>query len=249
MSNKGRASGDRLSRQARRSASISSPDDLESDVEFSQEEVFDRIAPGWYSRRHWSIFRHELEDLAVRWQEGRLLNIGCGHGADFLPFRSGFELYGLDFSVEMLRYARKYAQKFEFEARLVQGDASNLPFASGSFDRAIAVASIHHLQTRESRQNAFKELHRVLKPGGEAFITVWNHWQPRFWSKPVDTHVMWKTKGAVLYRYYHLFSRGEAERLSRRAGLQVIRSYSEASYHFPLRLFSKNICLLVAKVN
>jgi tRNA (uracil-5-)-methyltransferase TRM9 len=48
-------------------------------------EVFDQIASGWYNFRHYSIFRPELEALARKWQKGRLLNIGCGHGADFLP--------------------------------------------------------------------------------------------------------------------------------------------------------------------
>ena len=76
------------------------------------QDVFDRIAPGWYNFRHWSIFRSELEEMARRWQRGRLLNAGCGHGADFLPFIRGFDLYGVDFSSDMLRFARKYAEKF-----------------------------------------------------------------------------------------------------------------------------------------
>ena len=44
-------------------------------------EVFNRIAPGWYNYRHWTIFRHELEELAQEWGQGKLLNLGCGHGA------------------------------------------------------------------------------------------------------------------------------------------------------------------------
>ena len=75
----------------------------------TNREVFDEIAPGWYNFRHWSIFRNELESLAARWREGRLLNLGCAHGPDFLPFRDGFELYGVDFSLGMLELARKYA--------------------------------------------------------------------------------------------------------------------------------------------
>ena len=67
----------------------------------TNQDVFNQIAPSWYNYRHWSIFRAELEMLAKRWQNGRLLNAGCGHGADFLPFCAGFELHGVDFSVEM----------------------------------------------------------------------------------------------------------------------------------------------------
>ncbi|MDH5696853.1 MAG: class I SAM-dependent methyltransferase, partial [Dehalococcoidia bacterium] len=76
------------------------------------KDIFDQIAPGWYSFRHWSIFRSELEALEQRWQRGKLLNIGCAHGPDFLPFRQGFDLYGVDFSGEMLKFAGKYSKKF-----------------------------------------------------------------------------------------------------------------------------------------
>ena len=66
-------------------------------------EVFDQMAPGWYNFRHYSIFIPELEMLAKRWQKGKLLNLGSGHGADFLPFKDNFELYGVDFSGEMIK--------------------------------------------------------------------------------------------------------------------------------------------------
>lgn len=215
----------------------------------SQQEVFDRIAPGWYNQRHWTIFRHELEELAERWQKGRLLNVGCGQGADFLPFCNSFELYGLDFSSEMLRYAGKYSQKFGFDVSLVQGDASVLPFAADSFDWAISVATYHHIDNAKGRQNAFNELRRVLKPGGEAFVTVWNHWQPAFWLKPKEVQVRWRTKEADLLRYYYLFSYHELERLAEESGLSVLKSFAEASYHFPVKQFSRNICLLLTKIH
>jgi tRNA (uracil-5-)-methyltransferase TRM9 len=184
----------------------------------TQQEVFDRIAPGWYNRRHWTIFRSELEELAKRWQKGRLLNIGCGHGADFLPFRRGFELYGLDFSSEMLRFAVKFSRKSDFDISLVQGDASSLPFASNTFDWALSVAAYHHIEDATGRENAFRELRRILKPGGETFVTVWNHWQPAFWLKPREVRVRWRTKETELYRYYYLFSRHELERLAEKSG-------------------------------
>jgi SAM-dependent methyltransferase len=211
----------------------------------SQQQVFDRIAPGWYSRRHWTIFRRELEDLARQWQGGRLLNVGCGHGADFLPFCPGFDLYGVDFSEAMLGFARKYSVKFAFAANLVQADAARLPFADGSFDRAIAVATYHHIAGREQKLAAFEELHRVLKPGGEAFITVWNRWQPAFWLKGKEVRIRWRTRDMDLYRYYYLFSRRELERTVGRAGFTVLRSTTEASHRFPVKMFSRNICLLI----
>ncbi|MBI4186742.1 MAG: class I SAM-dependent methyltransferase [Chloroflexi bacterium] len=213
------------------------------------EDVFDRIAPGWYGFRHWSIFRAELEQMASRWQKGGLLNLGCAHGPDFLPFTGSFDLHGVDFSSEMLKFARRYAQKFGFEANLCQADVCYLPYRDQAFDWAISVATYHHLMHPALRRLAFTELMRVLKPGGEAFITVWNRWQPGFWLKPKEIAVPWRTQDKTLYRYYYLFSYPEIERLARDAGFEVLKSFPESSYRFPVKFFSRNICLLIKKGN
>ena len=210
-------------------------------------DVFNQIAPSWYNFRHWSIVRSELEVLAARWREGKLLNIGCAHGPDFLPFRRGFDLYGVDFSREMLKFARKYSQKFNLTVDLSLADVSQLPYSDETFDWVISVATYHHVKGKEERQAALNELRRVLRPGGEAFITVWNHWQPRFWFKPQQVTVPWRQKGKTLQRYYYLFSYSELEKLVKRAGFEVLKSFPESSYHFPIKFFSRNICLLVRK--
>ena len=147
----------------------------------------------------------------------------------------------------MLRFARKYSQKFNFVVDLSLADVSSLPYPDGTFDWAISVAAYHHIESEQRRRTAFGELRRVLKPGGEAFITVWNHWQPRFWFKRKEVAVPWRKKGKTLYRYYYLFSYAELERLVRQVGFEVLKSFPESSYHFPLRLFSRNICLLVRR--
>ena len=210
-------------------------------------DVFNQIAPGWYNFRHWSIFRSELEALAQRWQGGKLLNLGCAHGPDFLPFRKGFDLYGVDFSPQMLRFARRYSQKFNFAVNLSLADVRCLPFADQTFDWAISVATYHHIKGKTERQTALNELRRVLKPDGEAFITVWNRWQRRFWFKPKEVTVPWRTGGKVLERYYYLFSYPELEKLVKKAGFKVLRSFPESSYHCPFKFFSRNICLLVRR--
>jgi len=211
------------------------------------KDVFDQIAPSWYHFRHWSIFRRELETLAKRWRRGKLLDIGCAHGPDFLPFKDSFELYGVDFSSEMLKLAQKYARKFDFPVSLTLADVGSLPYADETFDWAISVATYHHIKGKEKRLNALLELRRVLKAGGEAFITVWNRWQPKFWFRGKEIEVPWRTKDKTLYRYYYLFSYPELERLVKKAGFTVLKSFPESRYRFPLKFFAKNICLLVRK--
>ena len=94
---------------------------------------------------------------------------------------------------------------------------------------------------------ALSELKRVLKPGGEAFLTVWNRCQPRFWFRKKEVGVPWRAKGQIIYRYYYLFTYWEFERLVKKAGFRVLKAIPEESYHFPLKFFSRNICLLVKK--
>ena len=213
----------------------------------TNKDIFNQIAPGWYNFRHWSIFRNELELLAQRWQKGRLLNIGCAHGPDFLPFARSFDLYGVDFSTEMLKFAQKYARKFNFPASLSTAEISHLPYADETFDWAISVATYHHIKGKKEKQVALSELRRVLKPGGEAFITVWNRCQPRFWFKPKEVAVPWRRQDKTLKRYYYLFTYPELEKLVKKTGFEVLKSFPESSYHFPIKLFSRNICLLVRK--
>ncbi len=213
----------------------------------TNRDVFDQIAESWYRVRHWPLLREELDALAVRWQGGKLLNIGCAHGPDFLPFSHGFELWGLDSSPAMLRQAVRYSTKFKFYVNLVAGDALSLPFPDNTFDWAISVAAYHHIRGREEREKAFEELRRVLKPKGEAFVTVWNGGQPRFWFKSKEQRVPWRLKERMVYRYYYLFSYGELRKLLIKTGWEIITMSPEKSYRFPIRSFSRNICVLLKK--
>jgi len=211
------------------------------------KDVFNHIAPGWYNFRHRSIFTVELSRLAERWRKGSLLNLGCAHGPDFLPFKDSFKLYGVDFSDEMLKLARRYSLKYDFNVELSLADVRQLPYPDNYFDWAISVATYHHIKGKQERLKALNELMRVLKPGGEAFITVWNRWQPGFWFKPKDLYVPWRKKDKTLYRYYHLFTYAELENLVRKAGFSILESHPESAYRFPLKQFSRNTCLLLKK--
>jgi len=213
----------------------------------TNKEVFDEIAESWYRFRHGSRFTKELEDMAARWQSGKLLNIGCAHGPDFLPFKNDFELYGVDFSSHMLKLAQKYAAKFNLKVKLALADATSLPYPDNSFDCAIAAAVYHNIQGEKQRLEAFQELRRVLKPGGEAFVTVWNKWQPRFWLRSKEVNIPWKTSRKTYYRYYYLFSYSELSSLLTRTGFEIVSIFPENSYRFRLKLLSDNICVLVKK--
>jgi SAM-dependent methyltransferase len=110
----------------------------------------------------WSARLAAAGDLAGR----RVLDVGCGTGAVavHLARRHGCTVVGVDPSPEMLAVARA---KDERSVRFEQARAEALPFADGSFERAIMVSVVHHLDLAK----AFAEVHRVLVPGGRLAIS------------------------------------------------------------------------------
>jgi ubiquinone/menaquinone biosynthesis C-methylase UbiE len=94
-----------------------------------------------------------------------VLELGAGEGTATL------ELAKLAPQVTSLEYDQKSlaalaARTINSRVRLVQGDASALPFASGTFSSAISILMLHHLPSRELQDRAFAEIFRVLRPGG-----------------------------------------------------------------------------------
>src|SRR3982074_258684 len=53
------------------------------------------------------------------------------------------------------------------------GVTTALPFADNSFDLALTVATLHHLETPERVATTVQEMARVVKRGG--FVVLWDH--------------------------------------------------------------------------
>lgn len=115
-----------------------------------------------------------------------VLDLGCGNGRNTVfAAQNGFSVIGVDVSGKMLAIARsKYADLAlpgsGGDAHFIRSDLEALSLADNSIDAAICVASIHHIPSGNGRLSAVSELHRVLKPGGSALISVWDLDQPRF---------------------------------------------------------------------
>jgi SAM-dependent methyltransferase len=96
----------------------------------------------------------------------RVLDAGCGEGVLVDEFRDRLTIEGID---------PHYGS-----ARVRQGSLLALPYADGSFDRALCLDVLEHL-TFDEQPRALAELRRVLVPGGELYVTVPNlaHLQSR----------------------------------------------------------------------
>ncbi|MFP4045692.1 MAG: class I SAM-dependent methyltransferase [Candidatus Aenigmatarchaeota archaeon] len=212
------------------------------------KQFYNRIADSWYNIRHWSLFQDELGELNERWDEGKLLNIGCAHGPDFLPFDpENFDFYGTDISKGFMDLARKFARKNDRNFNLFVSDMRDLPLQDGSFDYIISVAALHHLLEKKNRLKALEEMKRVLRKGGEALITVWNSWQKDFLFRGREIEKEWNYKNEVLYRDYYLYNYPELKKDLEETGFEIVKLYPEQDSVFPIKYFSKNIIALVRK--
>ncbi|MCL4838968.1 MAG: methyltransferase domain-containing protein [Thermoanaerobaculia bacterium] len=112
----------------------------------------------------------------------RVLDLGCGTGTLAIEMASrcpGLQIFGLDGDPEVLSRAERKAVRAGVEITWQQGLATRLPFPDGSFDRAVSTLFFHHLAT-EDKVSAARELHRVLRPGGQLHVADWGPPASRF---------------------------------------------------------------------
>ncbi len=101
--------------------------------------------------------------------EARILDVACGTGDLSLTlFDSGeARIVGIDFCRPMLDIAASKAARSGFSLPFVEGDALNLPFLDRSFEAATIAFGLRNLTSVDV---GFKELLRVLKPGGKVAV-------------------------------------------------------------------------------
>lgn len=101
-----------------------------------------------------------------------VLDLGCGTGTLAIMAKQsqpGAEVVGLDADPDMLRVAKQKAAQLGVPVTFDLGFTNALPYPDESFDRVLSSIMIHHLKTPDKIQTA-REVHRVLKPGGQLHI-------------------------------------------------------------------------------
>lgn len=101
--------------------------------------------------------------------EGRILDVACGTGDLSLTLCESGEarIFGLDFCRPMLDIAASKATARGLRVSLIEGDALDLPFGDRSFEAATIAFGLRNLTSLEA---GFRELLRVLKPGGRVSV-------------------------------------------------------------------------------
>lgn len=130
--------------------------------------------------REQAKYRYHLEPYIARLArfedaEGkRVLEIGVGLGADHQRFAErGAILEGIDLTPRAIAHTRARLEAFRLTSRLQVGDAEALPFADNQFEIVYSWGVLHH---SPDTPRAFREVLRVLEPGGEARIMIYHTW-------------------------------------------------------------------------
>src|SRR5438045_2600183 len=176
-----------------------------SRYEFGTREFFDEVERHRY--REYAPWMPEVmgfNDFAGQ----RLLEIGCGMGTDLLQFARGrAKVTAVDVTPRSVEISRQHLLLYGQMGQFALADCEHLPFSAESFDVAYSNGVLHHTP---DTAGAVREIHRVLRPGGQARVMLYHRGSWAYWSQ-------------VIVRYGIL--RGELLRGSTRA--DIMRQYVE----------------------
>lgn len=155
-------------------------------MEYNDEET--RLLESIYLTDDAAARRKTVINALAPAVDDQVIDIGTGPGFLTLELaervgRSGI-VAGVDTSESSLRLAEKRCQHLP-QVTLQSASATDLPFTSNTFDRAISVQVLEYIDPVEV---AIGEMHRVLKPGGTAAIIA-TDWDSIIWNS-TDTALM-----------------------------------------------------------
>src|ERR1044071_3126948 len=143
----------------------------------------------------------------------RILDVGCGTGANLEMLGQFGEAHGVDVSTDALAFCR--ARGLE---HVRHGAAEKLPYEDGSFDLATGLDVVEHLDDDVA---GLSEMRRVLRPGGRVLLFV-----PAFMF-------LWGVQDDISH-HRRRYTRAELTDAIERAGLSVERStYANLTFFLP----------------
>lgn len=143
----------------------------------------------------------------------RILDVGCGTGANLEMLAQFGQAEGVDVSDEALEFCRKKGLTVQ------KGLAETLPYPDGTFDISTALDVIEHLDDDIA---GLREMHRVTRPGGYTLVFV-----PAFmW--------LWGVQDDISHHRIR-YTRGQIVDRIEKAGFKVERAtYANLTFFVPI---------------
>jgi len=144
------------------------------------DKLKERLRRFWDGHQpYWESLASETSTLSPHRQKpfrfipdgAKVLEVGCGNGANGRWLSERTQYVGIDISITALRQAicRPVA--------LICGDAENLPFRDEAFDVVIATYTLEHLVNPKL---GLQEMYRVSRPGGR-IVLLGPSWDFPWW--------------------------------------------------------------------
>lgn len=171
----------------------------------------------WFAGRR-RIIAAFVEEICrkLNRDEIRILDVGCGTGANLELLGKYGKAEGVDVSPAALDFCRARGL-----ANVRQGEAEKLPYEDGSFDLVTALDVVEHLDDDVA---GLMEMRRVLRPGGRALLFV-----PAFMF-------LWGVQDDVSH-HRRRYTLPGLRRVLREAGYEVERAtYANISFFAPILL-------------
>ena len=196
------------------------------------ENDYDLIAEEFSDTRKWlwpefDNFKKYLKDRQT------ILDLGCGNGRlyELLKDLKDLKYIGIDNNKKFVQLAKEKFKNINF----LYGNALSIPYP-GKVDILFNIASFHHIPSKLLRIKCVQEMKKILKPNSVLILTVWNLFQPRYFTYVLkslfnyfiqlgkydwnDTFIPWGDK--KVKRYYHAFTKRELKKLFVKNGFEIL---------------------------
>jgi len=172
---------------------------MDRDYELQTHQVEDRH---WWYRGRRTVLEGVIARLALP-EHARLLDAGCGSGRNMVELARHGTVTGVELSQTSVEIARGRQV-----GEVIAGSVLEMPFAENSFDLAVTLDVIEHLQDDLA---VLRELRRVVAPGGSLLVTV-----PAY---------QWLWSGHDVINHHHRrYTRRSLRRVAERAGWRQVRT-------------------------
>ena len=118
------------------------------------------------------LYRKRVELCLAELSGGqRILEVGFGSGVTFRNLCLKYqEAYGLDLSGDVEKITQFFRER-GMQVHLLNGTVLGMPYPDAFFDSVLLISVLEHLQPGEQNE-AFQEVARVLRPGGQVVYGV-----------------------------------------------------------------------------
>jgi SAM-dependent methyltransferase len=184
---------------------------MDRDYELQTHRAEDRH---WWYRGRRRVLERVIEGLRLP-ARARILDAGCGSGRNMVELARHGPVTGVELSETSVQVARSRET-----GEVISGSVLEMPFASDSFELAVCLDVIEHL---DDDLAALRELRRVVAPGGSLLVTVPAY--PWLWSGHDEIN-----------HHHRRYTDGSLRAVAERAGWQPVRSTHFNSLLLPVAI-------------